>query len=171
MTEYQTDNLDKLLEQNVELQLQDIDWSKFSTSISNRINQAQETMATKIRRIRILKTAAAVAAAILLVIILKVSYVSKEQSAITGRANVKLIQSSASAFIKIADKTAKSATFVDIAPSAKQLASCSIDIIESDSDFGENETGSAWIIITAPEPMYADNGSASKGLGDIIYLF
>ena len=58
---------------------------------------------------------------------------------------------------------------VDIGGGERKMAMCDIEIIDLNGEL-KRDKQAAWIIISRPEPMFADNG-VSRDMSDMICLF
>ena len=50
------------------------------------------------------------------------------------------------------------------------MARCDVEIIDLNGDLKKEREQAAWIIISRPEPMFADNG-VNRDMSDMICLF
>jgi hypothetical protein len=138
--------IERLLERNTDEQLADFDWEQLRAAISRRVSQVEKQKASKRKYPIVFKVAAGVAAAAAVVIV-----------ALT-------VQMKDAADIPLRDGgTAR----VEL---AGNRGSASVQIIEPVNDVEPRSTQAAWIIISRPEPVYADNGF-SKDIKDTICLF
>ncbi len=155
------ENIDLLLERNAAGQLDRFDWDELGTTISRRLNKAQQSKSSVIRFPTIFKIAAGVAAAAAVVVIavmVKTDTTTTERFVSRGRAEVKFIESKGSASVKIEDASAKAAAVVELGGSQREVAKCDVKIIDAGIDKEKNGSRAAWIIIRIPEPVLADNG-------------
>ena len=167
------EKIDLILERNAAEQLAKVDWKELNTAISSRLDEASRGKTSTIRFPTIFKIAAGVATAAAVVFIL-VMVKSRTPTGVQfetgGSAVVKFIESKGSASIEIKHASAKSVVMVDVGGSQRKVARCDVEMIDSNGDLKKDGEGAVWIIISRPEPVYADNG-VSSDLMDMIYLF
>ena len=167
------EKIDLILERNAAEQLAKVDWKELNTAISSRLDEAGQGKTSTIGFPTIFKIAAGVAAAAAVVFIL-VMVKSRTPTGVQfengGSAVVEFVKSKGSASIEIKHASAKSVVTVDVGGSQRIVARCDIEMIDSNGDLKKDSEGAAWIIISRPEPLYADNG-VSSDLMDMIYLF
>jgi hypothetical protein len=169
----QNEKVDLLLEKNAAEQLGGIDWEQLNTAISSRLDQVGQVKAPSIKYPILLKAAAGLAAAAA-VILIALPVVIDRPSGLqlpNGRsAIVKVLEPAGSASVVIERIAAKQSVFIEIGQAGQKLAKCDVEIIDLNGDAPENGGRAAWIIISRPEPIYADNGT-SRDMTDIISLF
>jgi len=167
------EKIDLILERNAAEQLAKVDWNELNEAISSRLDEASRGKTSTIRFPTVFKIAAGVAAAAAVVFIL-VMVKSHTPTAVQfengGSAVVKFIESKGSASIEIKQASTKSVVMVDVGGSQRKVARCDVEMIDSNGDLKKESEGAAWIIISRPEPLYADNG-VSSDITDMIYLF
>jgi len=167
------EKIDLILQRNAAEQLAKVDWKELNTVISSRLDDAGRGKTSTIRFPTIFKIAAGVAAAaavVFILVMLKSHTPTGVQFETSGGAVVKFIESKGSASIEIEHASAKSVVMVDVEGSQRKVARCDIEMIDSNGDLKKESQGAAWIIISRPEPLYADNG-VSSDITDMIYLF
>lgn len=130
----ENEKLERLLERNADEQLADFDWGQLSAAISSRLDQVEKHRRVGRKYPIVFKVAAGVAAAAAVVIVaLRVQMKDAPDTRLpdAGTAKVQLIGNRGSASVQITDP---------------------VDDVEPQS------TQAAWIIISKPERVYADNG-------------
>ena len=140
------ERLERLLRRNVDEQLADFDWERLSTAISSRVSQVEEQKASKRKYPIVFKVAAGIAAAAAVVIV-----------ALT-------VQMEDAPDIRLYDAGTAKVEFIG------NIGSASVQIIDPVEDVEPRSTQAAWIIISKPKRVYADNG-LSRGIKDVICLF
>jgi len=180
------EKIDVLLERSAAKELERVDWDRLNASIAKRLDEAQQRKLLLVRFKWILKTAALFAAAVS-IIVSAVIYERQRSSGIKIErgtyAAVRLESSTkGSASVRIDDIAKRACTTVEIArvPSAKAvvstmqessaLAKARVDIIDTGEDFRKKRGRAAWIIISRPVRVYADNG-VSNYERDLLCLF
>jgi YD repeat-containing protein len=139
------EDIDLLLERNAAGQLDRFDWDGLGTTISRRLNQAQQSKTSGIRFPTIFKIAAgfiAAAAVVFIAVMIRTDTPTTVRFENRGRAEVKFSESKGSA---------------------------TVEILDSNGQNNKRGDRSAWIIIRVPEPMLADNG-ISKDENDFACL-
>jgi hypothetical protein len=166
------ERIDRLLEKNAAEQLADVDWERLNTAISGRLGQVGRLGVSTIRFPVVLKAAAGLAAAA--VILIAVAVITDGPSDLQlpkgSSAIVKVLEPAGSASVVIEQAAGKHSAFVEIGRTGKEMAKCDVKIIDVNGDAEERGGRAAWIMISRPEPVYADNG-VSKDMTDIISLF
>lgn len=172
MMKEQREKIDLLLEKNAAEQLANVDWEELNAAISSRLDKAQQSKTAAIRFPTVFKIATGVAAAavILIAVILRTDKPSDMQLPDGTSAVVKFVETEGSALVEITHAPVKSQVFVDVGANLKKLAKCNVEIIDVSGDRQEDGSRAAWIIISRPEPVYADNGT-SRDVMDFLYLF
>lgn len=165
------ENVDRLLEHNVADQLEYFDWNGLNAAISGRIDKAQprKTYAKKYPIAFKIAAGLTVAAAVILITMMSIT----ERPANVGIANIKgavvsFIDKKGLTSIEIKQGGINSQTTVDVGNNRHSLAKCTVEIINLNGS--QKGDCSAWIIISRPEPMLADNRTSSYE-NDLIYLF
>ena len=156
------EDIDLLLERNAAEQLDRFDWDELGTTISRRLNKAQQSKTSGIRFPTIFKIAAgfiAAAAVVFVAVMVRMATPKAVRFENGGRAVVKFIESKGSASIEIKHTSAKATVMVGGGISLKRVAKCDIKIIDASVDKEKNDSRAAWIIIRIPEPVLADNGT------------
>ena len=166
------DRVERLLQRNSDEQLADFDWDQLNAAISSRVDQVEKRERAGRRYPIVFKIAAGIAAAAVVVVavtlqIEKPPVVRLHES---GTARVELIGRTGSASIEIKHATGESYAAVAIGPSERKLAKCDIQVIDLGGSDKARDSQAAWIMISRPEPMYADNG-LSRDVRDMICLF
>lgn len=169
----ENEKVDLLLEKNAIEQLANVDWDQLSATISTRLDKAGEAKPVAIKYPAVLKVAASLAAAAA-VIVIAVALIMDKPSGLQlpeGRsAIVKVLKPAGSASVVIEQTAAGQRVFVEIGRAGQELAKCEVEIIDVNGDIDKGGGRAAWIIISRPEPIYADNG-VSRDMTDIISLF
>jgi hypothetical protein len=167
------ERIDRLLEKNAAEQLADVDWEQLNTAISGRLDQVGRVGVSTIRFPFVLKAAAGFAA-LAAVILIAVAVMTDEPSDLQlpkgSSAIVKLLEPAGSASVVIEPRAAERTVCVEIGRTGQEMAKCDVKIIDVNGDMEKNGGRAAWIIISKPEPVYADNG-ASRDLTDLLCLF
>jgi len=167
------EEVDLLLEQNASERLARVDWNGLNAAISSRLDEADRSRISAIGYLRIFRIAAGVAAAAAVVFIAVIIGTDKQagvQLDSSRRAVVKFIDSKGSASIEIKDTGVESRVMVDIGAGERKMAMCDVEIIDLNGDLKRDGKQAAWIIISRPEPMFADNG-VNRDISDMICLF
>lgn len=163
------EKIDLLFERNAAEQLAGVDWDVLSTSISNRLDKADQNRATARKYPTVFKIAASLAAAAA-VILIAVMVKTERQAGIqlnNGRvAVVKILEIKGSAAVEIKHASGKAQVMVDIGRAGKKVARCDVKIIDLNGDLKKDGDRAAWIIISRPAPMFVDNG-ASRDEADL----
>lgn len=167
------EKIDLALERNAAEQLGDVDWDGLNAAISSRIDKASQSQTSAIRYPIVFKIAAgmAAAAAVVLIAVMVKTEEPTEPHLENGRsAVVKFIERKGSALVEIKGAGAKSSVFVDIGRSGKRVAKCDVKIIDLNGDLKKESDEAAWIIISRPAPVLANNGY-SRDVMSMICLF
>ena len=165
------EKIDMLIEKNAAEQLSRINWERLNAAISNRLDKTQRKTAFSINFPNLLKIAATIAAAAIVLVTVS-SNLEKlvDRKLDNGRtAEVRFVESKGSASVQIQTAFSNSQVTVDIGKN-RALAKCDIEIMDSNGGLEDNTTRAAWIIISRPQRVYADNGT-SQDMMDIMYLF
>jgi len=157
------EKIDLLLARNADEQLSKVDWNKLSSTISRRLDKTQQTKTYRIGLHSVFKIAAGVAAAAAVVFMIVMIKLEKS-------ADMQLASRKGSASVEIIEALSKSQATVDIAVPDAKLAKCDIRIIDSRGSDKAGDAQGAWMVISRPEPLYADNG-VNRDMMDVIYLF
>jgi hypothetical protein len=166
----ENEKLDMLIEKNAEQQLSQVNWERLNAAISNRLDKAQRKTSFSIQLPTLVKIAAIAAAAIVLITLTLNIEKLTDLKLDNGRtAEVRLVESKGSASVQLQTTSAGSQVTIHIGPD-RTLAKCNIKIMDSNTIFKENTTRAAWIIISRPQRIYADNG-ANRDMMDMICLF
>ena len=86
------------------------------------------------------------------------------------RAVVRFGETTGTASVEIGHAPAESKVLVDFGPAPSTLASCDVQIIDVEDERQKNGARAAWIIITRPKPVFANNGEAGD-MRDLICMF
>ena len=171
------DKVERLLQRNSDEQLADFDWDQLNTAISSRVDQVKKRRTAGRRYPIVFKIAAGIAAAAVVVVAVTVQMERSptEKPPVvrlheTGTAEVELVGHRGSASVEVKRATGKAYAMVAIGRAEKKLAKCDIQVIDLGGSGKARDNQAAWIIISRPEPMYADNG-LSKDVKDVICLF
>jgi hypothetical protein len=164
------EKIDLLLDQNAARQLADFDWEGFSAAISSRLDQTSrtKTFASGIPTAFKMATGLAAAAVILIAVMITVDTPDDLRLENGRRAVVRFVETAGTASVEIGHTPAQSNVFVEVGPARGALAKCDVQIIDVEGE--KNGTRAAWIIISRPEPVYADNGAA-RDMRDLICMF
>jgi len=165
------EKVDLLLEQNASGQLAKVDWDGLNAAISARLDEADRSKTAVRRYPTVFKVAAGIAAAavVLIAVIIGTDKQADVQLDSGRRAVVNFIDGKGSASIEIKDTGVESRVVVDIGGGERKMAMCDIEIIDLNGEL-KRDKQAAWIIISRPEPMFADNG-VSRDMSDMICLF
>lgn len=155
------ENIDILLQRNTAEQMVRIDWNEVNTAILKTLNEAERSRTCARRYKAVFKVAAGIIAAAAVVFI--VVTVNKNTPPVVqfenrGSAVVKLIDKKGVAAIGIKLAESKARVMVDIETSQRKLAKVDVEIIDRNGQQKESDSRPAWIIISRPEPVFADNG-------------
>ena len=165
------EKIDLLFERNAADELAKVDWDELNTAISSRLSKAGQSKTSARKYTVIFKIAAGVAAAVVFIaVMVKTEKPADVQCKDSRSAVVKFIDSKGTASIEIKRAGGKSQVIVDIGGSGRKVASCNVEIIDSNGGLKERDARAAWIIISRGEPVFADNGT-SRDMMDMIYLF
>ncbi|MHC4483094.1 MAG: hypothetical protein ACYSW4_06060, partial [Planctomycetota bacterium] len=161
-----------LLEQNAAEQLAKVDWDELNVAISAWLDKAQRGESSAIRFPGVFKVAACVAAAAVVLIAVMVKTEKPEDLKLENgtSAVVRFIEAKGSALVEITHVPAESRVLVDVGAGRSKIAKCDIEIVDVNGDLKERANRAAWIIISRPEPAYADNGVSSDVM-NFLYLF
>ena len=165
------EKIDLLIENNTAEQLSRIDWEQLNTAISSLLDKAQRKSSSSIKFPSLLKIAASIAvvAAILFTVI---TILEKPQDIPPDNdrtAEVQFAENKGSASVQIQTASANSKVTIDFGKN-KELVKCDVEIIDMNGSLKESSAKATWIIISRPQPVYADN-EINKDMMDIMYLF
>lgn len=165
------EEVDLLLEQNASGRLAKVDWNGLNAAISTRLDEADRSKAAVRRYPAAFKIAAGIAAAavVFIAVIIGTDKQADVQLDSGRRAVVKFIDGKGSASIEIKDTGVESQVMVDIGSGGRRVAMCDVEIIDLNGEL-KRDKQAAWIIISRPEPMFADNG-VNRDMSDMICLF
>ena len=166
------EKIDFLLEENVEEQLAPVDWNRLNAAISSRLDKAGQSKTSVWKYQRMFKITAAVSAAAVVFIAVMVRIKKPAEMVLqNGRhAVVKFVETKGSASVEIISTSGRSDVTVGFGGSERKVARCDIEIIDLNGDLRRERGQAAWIIISRPEPLLADNG-LNKDLISMICLF
>jgi len=166
------EKIDMLLERNAADQLARVDWDKLNAAISARLDGAQRGKAAAPGWRVWLDAAAGIAAAAVIALALVVSTERPDDLQLPqGRAAVvRLVEQKGTAWVAIGSASSRSHAMVDIGSGHRTVARCDVQIIDANGGKERRDTRPAWIIITRPRPVYADNG-LSRDMMDLVCLF
>jgi len=165
------ERIDLLLEQNAARQLAGFEWERLNAAISSRLDQTTRTKTFASIIPMALKVAGGLAAAaVILIAIMTVDTPDDLRLDNGQRAVVRFAEPAGTASVQIGHTPLKSQVFVAVAPARSTLAKCDVRIIDVEDERERNGLRPAWIIITRPEPVFADNGKA-KDMRDLICMF
>jgi len=166
------EKIDLLFERNSAEQLAGVDWDELNSAISSRLDRTQKSKTSAMGFQTVFKIAGGIAAAAVVFIAVMVWIKKPADMQWTGErhAVVKFIDIKGVASVEISRVGGKSLAMVDIGGSDKKVAKCDVKIIDLNGDLKEGSEQPAWIIISRPEPIFADN-SVSRDMMSMIYLF
>jgi hypothetical protein len=167
------EKIDSLFEKNAAEQLSGVDWDGLNAAISSRLDEVEgrKTSALKYRRVfKIAAGVAAAAAVVLVAVMIKTEAPAELQLEEGSRAVVKFIESKGTASVKIKGAAGTSQVSVSVGGSERKVARCDIEIIDLNGDLKKERELAAWIIISRPERVLADNG-LSRDVMSMICLF
>jgi len=180
------EKIDVLLEHNAAGELEKVDWDRLNAAIAKRLDNAQQRNLMFVQLKGILKMAALFAATVS-IIVSAVIYKGEKTLGIKvdkGKyAAVRLENSpKGSASVRIEDIAVRARTRVEMGSvtsgkavvstmqESSALAKARVDIIDTGEDFSKKRGRAAWIIISRPVRVYADNG-VSDYERDVLCLF
>jgi hypothetical protein len=166
------EKIDLLLEKNAAEQLAHVDWEGLNAAISSRLDQTSQTKTFVSKIPTVFKTAGGLAAAAVILIVVMITVDAPDDLELeTGqRAVVRFAEPTPTVSVEIEPRPAGSKVFVDVGPARSTLAKCDVQIIDVEAEREKKGSRAAWIIISRPEPVYADNG-VSSDMMDFLYLF
>ena len=167
------EKIDLLFERNAAEQLAGVDWNELNTAISSRLDQAENRRTSSVGFPTVFKVAAgfvAAAAVVLIAVMVRTEKPADMQLEEGRRAVVKFIEREGTASIKIKHSVGESEVWVDVGGSDKRVAKCDIEIIDLNGDLKKEREQAAWIIISRPERVLADNG-INRDVMSMICLF
>jgi hypothetical protein len=164
--------VDLLLEQNAARQLAGFDWERLSAAISSCLDQTTRTKTFASAISTPLKIAGGLAAAAIILIAVMITVNTPDDLRLENgqRAVVRFAEPAGTASVEIGHAPAKSKVFVDVGPARSTLAMCEVQIIDVEDERQKNGARAAWIIISRPKPVFADNGEA-RDMRDLICMF
>lgn len=169
----QKEKVDLVFERNTADQLTGVDWNELNAAISSRLDQAQKSKTSVRKYPTVFKIAAGIAAAaavVFIVVMVRTDRLVDVQLGKGGRAVVKFIDKKGSASVEIKQAGGTSQVWVDFGGGGRKVAKCEVEIIDLNGSLKKDSSQAAWIIISRPEPVYADNGLSSDTM-TMIYLF
>jgi len=162
------EKIDLLIEKNAAEQFSQINWEQLNSAISGKLDNAQQKESSSIKFPSWLKIAASIA--IVAAILFTVTIILEKQQNIPldndRTAEVQLAESKGGASVQIQTTSANSKVTIELG-NKKELAKCDVEIIDMN---GESSAKATWIIISRPQPIYADN-EINQDMMDIMYLF
>ena len=164
---------DLLFEKNAAEQLSGVDWDGLNTAISSRLDRAEVRKSSTQKYQSVFKIAAGVAAAaavVFIAVMIKTEKPAELQLEEGQRAVVKFIESKGTALVEIKRAGSKSQVWVDVGGSERKVARCDVKIIDLNGDLKERDSQAAWIIISRPVRVLADNG-INRAVMSMICLF
>jgi hypothetical protein len=166
------EKVDLVLEQNASEQLAKVDWQALNAAISSRLDRTSWTKTFASRIPTAFKIAAGLAAAAIILIAVTIAVDEPDDLRLENgqRAVVRFGETTGTASVEIGRAPAKSEVFVDVGPARSTLAKCEVQLIDVEGEREKNGTRAAWIIISRPKPVFADNGAA-KDMRDLICMF
>lgn len=167
------EKIDLLFGKNAAEQLSGVDWDGLNAAISRRLDEAEARKSSTRKHRSVFKIAAGIAAAAAVVFIAVMISTEKPtdlQLEEGSRAVVKFIESKGTALVEIKGAGSKSQVTVDIGSSQLKVARCDIKIMDLNGDLKERDSQTAWIIISRPERVLADNG-INRDVMSMICLF
>lgn len=165
------EKIDSLIEKNAAKQFSQINWEQLNTAISSRLDKAQQKSSSSIIFPGWLKIAASIAV-IAATIFTVITILEKPQDIPPYNyrtAEVKFAESKGRASVHIQTASANSKVTVELG-NKKELAKCDVEIIDMKGGLQESSAKATWIIISRPQPIYADN-EINQDMMDIMYLF
>ena len=155
------EKIDLLFEKNAAEKLSGVDWDGLNTAISRRLDEVEgrNTSALKYRRVfKIAAGVAAAAAVVIIAVMIKTEKPADMQLEEGQRAVVKFIESKGTALVEIKRAGSKSQVWVDVGGSERKVARCDVKIIDLNGGLKKESEQAAWIIISRPKRVLADNG-------------
>ena len=165
------EKIDLLFEKNAAEQLSGVDWDGLNAAISKRLDRAEVRKSSIGKSQRVFKIAAGVAAAaavVFIAVMIKTEAPTDLQLEEGSRAVVKFIESRGTASVEI--KGAGAQVLVDVGGSQRKVARCDVEIIDLNGGSKKESELAAWIIISRPERVLADNG-INRDVMSMICLF
>ena len=172
MMKEKKEKIDFLFEKNAAEQLADVNWQGLNAAISSRLEQAEQSKTSVRKYPNVFKIAAAVAAAaavVFIAVMVKTEAPTDLQLENGRSAVVKFIESRGFASVEIKRAGIKTQVMVNVGGSGRKVARCDVKIIDLNGDWKEAGNRAAWIIISIPEPVVADNGPSRDEM-DLICL-
>ena len=166
------ERVDLLIDKNTTDQLSGVDWDRLNEAISTRLDEADARKKSPAVHRYLLKTAAAITAAaavVFIVLMINVDRPTDAQLEDGGSASVAFVDNRGSASVSISDTAGKTEAIVDIDVYRVKVARCDVEIIDVGAA-REDDERPTWIMISKPEPLFADNGTSRADL-DLICLF
>ncbi len=166
------ERIDLLLKQNAARQLDRFDWEWLHAAVSSRLDQAgrAKTFASGITKALKIAGGLTAAAVILIAVMIAVDMQDGLRLENGQRAVVRFVRTAGTASVEIGHTPVESKVFVDFGPAPGALVRCDVRIIDVEDERENNGARSAWIIISRPKPVFADNGAA-KDMKDFICMF
>jgi len=164
---------DLLFEKNAAEQLSGVDWDALNAAISRRLDEVEGRKTSALKYLSVFKIAAGIAAAAAIVIIavmIKTEKPADMQLEEGRRAVVKFIERAGTASVEIKGAAGTSQVWVGVGGSERKVARCDIEIIDLNGDLKKEREQAAWIIISRPKRVLADNG-INRDVMSMICLF
>jgi len=155
------ENIDILLQRNATEQMAGVGWDELNAAILKTLDEAERSRACARRYKAVFKVAAgiiAAAAVVFIAVIVNTGVPPVVQFENRGNVVVKLIDKKGVDAIEIKLAESKARVMVDIETDQRKLAKVDVEIIDRNGQRKENDSRPAWIIISRPEPVFADNG-------------
>ena len=167
------EKIDLLFGKKAAEQLSGVDWDALNTAISRRLDEVEGRKTSALKYRRVFKIAAGVAAAAAVVFIAVMVSTEKPtdlQLEKDRRAMVKFVESKGTALVEIHGVSANSQVWVDVGGGERKAARCDIEIIDLNGGLKKEREQAAWIIISRPKRVLADNG-INRDVISMICLF
>ncbi len=173
--------LDMLLNRNASEQLDAVDWDELNAVISDRLDR---TAGGGLNKRRFLKVASGLAAAAVIVFAVLVFFTDGQSDLVLedgrtakvvfsprkGKALVEMQQDVSRANVAVVIGSGRrGSALVDLVTGSKAVAKCEVEIKDVKGR-KRSEKRASWIIISRPEPVYADNGDVTNEMS-MLHLF
>ncbi len=167
------EKIDLLFEKNAAEQLSGVDWDGLNAAISSRLDRAEVRKSSTRKYGCVFKIATGVAAAaavVFIAVMVRTEAPTDVQLEEGSRAVVKFIESKGTALVEIKRADGKSQVWVDVGGSERKVARCDVEIIDLNGGLKKEREQAAWIIISRPKRVLADNG-INRAVMSMICLF
>lgn len=165
------EKIDLLIEKNAAEQFSQINWEQLNSAISGKLDNAQQKESSSIKFPSWLKIAASIA--VVVTILLTIFTILEKPHDIppdnNRTAEVQFAKSKGGASVQIQTTSANSKVTIELG-NKKELVKCDVEIIDKNGGLKESFAPPTWIIISRPQPVYADN-EINQDMMDIMYLF